>query len=78
MEPNKTEITYVTILLEQVSKKVDLIGDKVERMKDGQIAAATTDIAVLQEKTNRIEKIVYGACAVIFVETIGLILSFIK
>lgn len=67
-----------TVLLEQIGNKVTAIETKVNAMNDGEVRALGTQQAVTKEKVGRLENIIYGSIAVIFVQIIGLIFLWIQ
>lgn len=67
-----------SVLLEAVIKKVDIIENKIDDINDDQIRQLDKSLGIIQEKVGRLEKIIYGAIAVIFAQTIGIILIWIQ
>ena len=67
-----------SVLLEAVIKKVDVVESKIDSINDGQIREMDKSVGILKEKVDRMEKIIYGAAAAIFVELIALIALWIK
>jgi len=67
-----------SVLLEAVIKKVDVVESKIDSINDGQIREMDKSVGILKEKVDRMEKIIYGAAAAIFVELIALIALWIQ
>lgn len=67
-----------SVLLEAVIKKVDTIETKIDDINDDQIRQLDKSLGIIQEKVGRLEKIIYGSIAVIFAQTIALILIWIQ
>ena len=67
-----------SVLLEAVIKKVDTIETKIDNINDSQIRQLDKGQGILEEKVDRLEKVIYGALAVIFVQLIGLIFLWIQ
>lgn len=68
-------------LAQQVEHLIETVKEltvKVESIKDVHIVSTTTQIAVLNEKVNRLEMIVYGVMGLAVTEGIALIISFLK
>lgn len=64
--------------VEHLIENVKELSLKVESIKDVHIVSTTTQIAVLNEKVNRLEMLVYGAMGLALTEGIALIISFLK
>lgn len=60
-----------SVLLEAVVKKVDSIEVKIDNMNEDQIRNLDKGQGILQEKVNRMEKMIYGAAAIIFAQLIA-------
>lgn len=60
-----------SVLLEAVVKKVDSIEIKIDNMNDEQIRSLDKGQGILEEKVNRMEKMLYGAAAIIFAQLIA-------
>jgi len=67
-----------SVLLEAVIKKVDTIESKIDNINDSQIRELDKGQGILQEKVDRLEKIIYGAVFVIFVQLIAVIFLWIQ
>ena len=67
-----------SVLLEAVIKKVDCIETKIDDINDDQIRQLDKSMGILQEKVGRLEKIIYGAIGVLFVQAIGILLLWIQ
>jgi len=67
-----------SVLLEAVIKKVDTIETKIDDINDDQIRQLDKSVGILQEKVNRLEKVIYGAIAVIFAQVIATIFLWIQ
>lgn len=67
-----------TVLIEEISKKISVIENNVNAMKDGHIRETESRMAVQEEKMTRLEKIVYGAVALIIIQGFGLLMQFLK
>lgn len=71
----KENLIRVTIILEQLAKKVDAIQVSIDRIENEFIVKATSEAAVINTKVDRLEKIVFGTIGVLAVEVIVLIHS---
>lgn len=60
-----------SVLLEAVIKKVDVVENKIDSMNDDQIRKLDKGQGILDEKVGRLEKMLYGAAAIIFAQTIA-------
>lgn len=67
-----------SVLLEAVVKKVDTIEVKIDNINDEQIRTLDKGQGILAEKVGRLEKIIYGAVAIIFAQTIALIFLWLQ
>jgi tetrahydromethanopterin S-methyltransferase subunit G len=67
-----------SVLLEAVIKKVDSIETKIDLINDEQIRSLDKGQGILQEKVGRLENIIYGAVAVIFIQVVALIFLWIQ
>lgn len=67
-----------SVLLEAVIKKVDTIETKIDDINDDQIRQLDKSLGIIQEKVGRLEKIIYGAVAVIFAQTVAMIFLWIQ
>lgn len=67
-----------SVLLEAVVKKVDAIETKIDDINDDQIRQLDKSLGIVQEKVGRLEKVIYGAIAIIFAQTIALIFLWIQ
>lgn len=67
-----------SVLLEAVIKKVDNIETKIDSINDDQIRQLDKAQGIMAEKVSRLEKIIYGAIAVIFAQAIGMIVLWIQ
>lgn len=71
----RENLIRVTIILEQLAKKVDAIQVSMDRIENEFIVKATAEAAVASTKVDRLEKIVFGTIGVLAVEVIVLIHS---
>lgn len=67
-----------SVLLEAVIKKVDIIETKIDDINDDQIRQLDKSLGIIQEKVGRLEKIIYGAIAVIFSQTVALVILWLQ
>lgn len=67
-----------SVLLEAVIKKVDNIETKIDSINDDQIRQLDKAQGIMAEKVGRLEKIIYGAIAVIFAQSIAMIVLWIQ
>ena len=67
-----------TVLLEEIGKKVTAVETKVNSMNDGHVMKTESRLAVLEEKNDRLEKVVYGSIAIITVQLISLIFLWLR
>lgn len=67
-----------SVLLEAVIKKVDVIETKIDDINDDQIRQLDKSLGIIQEKVGRLEKIIYGAIAVIFSQTVALVILWLQ
>ena len=67
-----------TVLLEEIGKKVTAIEGKVNSLNDGEVRDLGTQQAVTKEKVARLENIIYGSIAVIFVQAVALIVLWLQ
>ena len=72
MEDKELVIRQI-VLLEEIGKRVNAIEGKIESMNNDKIQGIDKGLAITQEKVSRMEKIVYGALAVVLANLIGLI-----
>lgn len=62
-----------TVLMEEMGKRIIDIEGKVDRINETHLGKTESRLAVSEEKVNRLEKLVYGAVAVIIVNLISII-----
>lgn len=74
----RENLIRVTIILEQLAKKVDAIQVSIDRIENEFIVKATAEAAVSSTKVNRLENIVYGTIGVVAVELIVIIHDLLK
>lgn len=67
-----------SVLLEAVIKKVDAVESKIDSMNDDQIRKLDKGQGILDEKVGRLEKMLYGAAAIIFAQTIATIFLWLQ
>lgn len=67
-----------SVLLEAVIKKVDAVEGKIDNMNDDQIRKLDKGQGILDEKVGRLEKMLYGAAAIIFAQTIATIFLWLQ
>lgn len=67
-----------SVLLEAVIKKVDVIENKIDDINDDQIRHLDKSLGIVQEKVGRLEKLLYGAIAIIFTQAIAVIFLWIQ
>lgn len=70
---DKELLIRLTVLSEEITKKVTIIEGKVNGMNDTTIRELGTAQAVTKEKVSRLESIIYGTIAVIFIQIIALL-----
>lgn len=66
-----------TVLMETMSKQITVMGDDLKDLKENS-NGHTTRTAVLEEKVSRLEKIVYGAIAVIAAQFVSIIILWLQ
>lgn len=67
-----------SVLLEKIGEKVNAIENKVNLMNDGHVMKTESRLAVSEEKTAKLEKIVYGALGIIFIEMLSIVVLWLK
>lgn len=69
----RENLIRVTIILEQLAKKVDAIQVSINRIENEFIVKTTAETAVLDTKVSRLEKITYGAMGALAIEALGIV-----
>jgi hypothetical protein len=67
-----------SVLLEGVIKKIDSIETKIDDINDDQIRTLDKGQGILIEKVGRLEKIIYGFCAIVVAQAIALVFLWIQ
>ena len=67
-----------SVLLEAVIKKVDIIETKIDDINDDQIRQLDKSLGIVQDKVGRLEKLLYGAIAIIFTQAIAVIFLWLQ
>lgn len=67
-----------SVLLEAVVKKVDNIETKIDNINDEQIRTLDKGQGILVEKVQRLEKMLYGAAAIIFAQLVATIFLWLQ
>lgn len=75
---DKELLIRLSVMLEAVVKKMDNIEIKVDNINDEKIRQLDKTAGITSEKVTRLEKIVYGAIALIFAQSIALVFLWIQ
>lgn len=67
-----------SVLLEAVVKKVDTIEVKIDNINDEQIRTLDKGQGILAEKVGRLEKIIYGFCAIVVAQALAIAFLWIQ
>lgn len=77
MEEKEIQIRQI-VLLEEVSKRVNVIEGKVDSMYNDKLHTLDKGLGITQDKVSRMEKIIYGAITVMIAQAIGLIFLYLQ
>lgn len=82
MPPNSADdrdaLVRMGVLLENIGVKVKEISDKLDFLSDNHIHPANSKIAVVEEKVDRLERMVYGVAGTAFLQMVGLIVLWLQ
>lgn len=77
MEEREIQIRQI-VLLEEVSKRVNVIEGKVDLMYNEKIHTLDKALGITQDKVSRMEKIIFSAIATIIAELIGIVFLYLQ
>lgn len=77
MEQTEIQIRQI-VLLEEVSKRVNVIEEKVDSMYNDKLHTLDKSLGITQDKVSRMEKIIYGSVTVIIAQAIGLVFLWVQ